>query len=254
MKHPIESGTPDAGSRKGHTNGNPGVTASVLERILVLSHLGGRFRAGSAMPRLAGWPVAIAVCVCLTGCFGFLKPTGPMARHFVLTPLPTAGPVTAIPGALAVGVGPVKLPSYLFSTSLAVRKGANEIDYLPWLLWGERLDKGMQRVLAANLSTLLPTDKIRLGAWRSDDVSAEVYVTIGQFDVDAGGRGVLVAWWRILSPGGEKTLKSGESHFAREGPSPETDPSGATATLSELAADFSRQLAQAIKETTSTAR
>ena len=34
-------------------------------------------------------------------------------------------------------------------------------------------------------------------------------------DVDAGGRGVLVARWRIVAPGGERTLKAGESRLAR---------------------------------------
>ena len=119
------------------------------------------------------------------------------------------------------------------------------------MLWAERLDTGIQRVLAANLATLLPTDQIRLSAWRSEDVAAEVYVTIEQFDVDSSGHGVLVAWWRILSPGGEKTLKAGESRLTRQGPSPDADPSGAVATLSDLVADLSRQLAQALKETTS---
>jgi uncharacterized lipoprotein YmbA len=104
--------------------------------------------------------------------------------------------------------------------------------------------------LAANLAILLPTDQIRLSAWQSGDVSAEVYVAIEQFDVDARGQGVILAWWRILSPGGEKTLKAGECRLARQGPPPQADPSGAVATLSELAADLSRQVAQAVKETT----
>src|SRR5262249_34051007 len=129
-------------------------------------------------------------------------------------------------------------------------KGTNEINYLLLALWAERLDSGLQRVLAANLSTLLPTDQIRLSAWRSEDVSAEVYVAIEQFDVDSSGHGVLVAWWRILSPGGESIRKAGETRLTHQGPSPEPDPSGSVATLSELAADFSRQLAEAIKETT----
>jgi uncharacterized lipoprotein YmbA len=149
-----------------------------------------------------------------------------------------------------VGVGPVKVPSYLFDTSFAVRKGTNEIDYLPAVLWAERLDNGLQRVLAANLSALLATDQVRLSAWRSEDVSAEVYVTIQQFDVDAAGHAVLVAWWRILSAGGETILKSGEGRLALQGPLPDADPSGAVTTLSRLVADFSRQLAQAIKEVT----
>src|ERR1035438_928983 len=193
--------------------------------------------------------MAIATCLSLTGCFGFLKPTHSAARTFVLTPLPVAASATARPGALAVGVGQVKLPAYLFNTSLAVRMGTNEINYLPSVLWAERLENGLQRVLAANLATLLPTDQVRLSAWRSEDVSAQVYVAMEQFDVDARGQGVLVAWWRILSPGGEKTLRAGEVRLARQGPPPDGDPSGAVATLSELVADFSRQLAQGVQET-----
>lgn len=199
---------------------------------------------------LAGLLLALAACASLTGCFSFLKPAYSTARHFVLAPLPAAGPATVTPGALAVGVGPVKLPGYLFDTSLAVREGTNEIKYLPSVLWGERLDTGVQRVLAANLASLLPTDQIRLSAWRSEEVEAGVYVAIEQFDVDSSGHAVLVAWWRILSPSGEKTLKAGECRFARQGPPPEANPSGAVATLSDLVANLSRQLAQAITEAT----
>jgi uncharacterized lipoprotein YmbA len=194
--------------------------------------------------------LALAVVVSLTGCFGFLKPAKPTARHFVLSALPAAEPAAAPSGEVAVGVGPIKIAAYLFNTSLAVREGTNEIDYLPATFWAERLDTGLQRVLAANLATLLPTDQIRLSAWQTADVSAEVYVAVEQFDVDTGGEGVLVAWWRVLSPGGEKILKAGECRLSRQGPAPQADPSGAVATLSELAADLSRQVAQAVKETT----
>ena len=186
-------------------------------------------------------PLAVAA---FTGC-GFLKPAKSTARYYVLTPV--AADPEAASGSLAVGLGQVKLPAYLFNTSLAVRKGTNEIDYLESAIWAERLDAGFQRVLAANLAIVLPTEQIRLSAWRSDDVAAEVYVTIEQFDVDASGRGVLIARWRILSPGGEKTLKAGDSRLTRQGPPPDTNPSGAVATLSELVAELSRQLAQVLK-------
>jgi uncharacterized lipoprotein YmbA len=193
--------------------------------------------------------LALAACAGLTGCFGFLKPAKPTARHFVLTSLPTSEAAGAPGGGVAVGIGPVKLASYLFSTSFAVRKGANEIEHLPAAFWGERLDSGLQRVLAANLAALIPTDQIRLSAWQIEDVSAEVYVAIERFEVDASGQGEIAAWWRILSPGGEKTLKAGECRRTRQGPAPDADPAGAVATLSELAADLSRQVAQAVKET-----
>jgi uncharacterized lipoprotein YmbA len=146
-------------------------------------------------------------------------------------------------------VGQVKIPGSLFGTSLAVRRGTNEVDYLQSMLWAERLDAGIQRVLAANLAVLLPTDQVRLSEWRSDEVSAGVYVNIEQLDVDISGRGVLVAWWRIVAPGGERTLKAGQARFTRQGPPPTSDPPATVATMSDLLADLSRQLAQAIKET-----
>jgi uncharacterized lipoprotein YmbA len=222
-----------------------------MKRILTLgtgkSHFLFLDFAGRIKPRLTSWLLLLATCIYLTGCFGFLKPAQSTTRRFVLTPLPAEEQVTATSSSMAVGVGQVKLPAYLLDSSLAVRKGTNEIDYLLSELWSERLDNGLQRILAANLSTLLPTDHIRLSTWRSEDVSVEVYVAIEQFDVDAGGRGVLVARWRLLSPGGETILKEASTRLTRQGPRPEADASGAVATLSDLIADFSRQLAQALK-------
>lgn len=195
--------------------------------------------------------LALTACLGLTGCFGFLKPSPSTARHFVLTALPSADQPANTAGPQAVGVGQVHLPAYLFNSSLAVRKGGNEIDYSQSALWAERLDSGIQRVLAANLAGLLHTQQVRLSSWRSEDVSAEVYVAIEQFDVDAAGEGVLVARWRILAPGGENLLRSGESRFKRNGSQPDKDPSGAVATLSELMGDLGRQLAQALIDTSS---
>jgi uncharacterized lipoprotein YmbA len=198
--------------------------------------------------RLAWCLMLLVACTFITGCFGFLKPAESTARHFVLTPLP-AGQETQTRGTFGVGLGQVNVPPYLFDTSLAVRKGTNEISYLTSVLWAERLNNGLQRVLAANLMALIPAAQIRLSAWQSEEVSAEVHVSIQQFDVDTGGHAVLVAWWRVLSPGGEKTLSTGETHLAHSGPPPDVDPSGSVATLSQLVGDFSRQLADVIKET-----
>jgi len=188
---------------------------------------------------------SIMLCVGLTGC-GFLKPAKSTAHYYVLTPVAAT---QGSSGSLAVGLGQVKLPSYLFNTSLAVRKGTNEVDYLDSAIWAERLDAGFQRVLAADLAAVLPTDQVRLSSWQKDEVAVEVYVTIERFDVDTGGPGSLVASWRILSPGSDKILKAGVSRLVREGPPPDAGASGAVATLSGLIADFSRELAQTLKQT-----
>lgn len=195
----------------------------------------------------------LAVMVLFAGVSGcsFLKPAKSTARHYVLSPVSAIGATTVAPGSIAVGLGQVKIPAYLFNSLLAVRKGTNEIEYLPSTFWAERLDSGFQRVLAANLAILLPTDRISLSVWQRSEVMAEVYVTLEQFDVDASGRGVLVTRWRILSPGGDKVLKAGSSRLSRQGPPPDSGVSGSVGTLSELVADFAAQLATALKETTS---
>ena len=139
------------------------------------------------------------------------------------------------------------MPDYLSEKAFAMRKGSNEIVYLDAIEWAERLDTGLQRVLAANIGTLLPTDQVRLSMWGEEAVTVEVDVTVQRFDVDSHGQGVLMAWWRILSPGGEKVLASGRFLSTRQGPPPNKDPRGAAALMSNLATELAETLVRAIK-------
>jgi uncharacterized lipoprotein YmbA len=184
---------------------------------------------------------AAALCATVTGCF---SPHTVATRHFILTPAPATAEATS---GIRLGVGVVKMPDYLLSNSLAVRKNAGEIRYLEGALWAERLDKGFARVLAANLSAMIPTDQVQVGAWLADDVTLEVHVTVEQFDVDQGGTGILAAQWSITAPGGTKILKSGESRLTKAGKSPTSDSQNIAATLSELTATFSQMLAETVR-------
>jgi uncharacterized lipoprotein YmbA len=148
---------------------------------------------------------------------------------------------------LAIGVRPVNLPAYLMSKSMAVRQNTNEIVYLETAVWAERLDLGLQRVLGTSLGTSLAIDQIRLSAWRPEDVAFEVHVTVEQFDVDTTGNAVLAAWWRLLSPGGEKMLASGRFSETRPGQSPLSDPQAAVASMSALAVDLAQMLSSEVQ-------
>jgi len=185
---------------------------------------------------------AATLCLTAAGCF---SPHTVATRHFILEPVPATN--TASTG-LRLGVGVVRMPDYLMSSSLAVRKSAGEVGYLDTAMWAERLDSGFARVLAADLSAMIPTDQVRLGAWRAEDVALEVHVTVEQFDVDQSGKGTLVAWWRITAPGGSKLLKSGEVRLTKAGKSPGSDPQNIAATLSDLAAELSSTLATAVRD------
>ncbi len=211
---------------------------------------GGSPSGGRIGPHPAAFLMTLTVCACVTGCsLLFLSPASDTSRHFVLISLPPTETANGGSGTSRVDVVHVKIPSYLFNSSLAVRRGTNEIVYPPGTLWAERLNTGIPRVLAADLSSLLPSEQIRLAVGSSEDIVREIDVTIEQFDVSSSGQAVLVAKWRIFSPGGEKILHSGESRLSRSGPAPDTDPSGAVDTLSDLIADLCRQLAQALNGT-----
>jgi len=141
------------------------------------------------------------------------------------------------------------MPSSLLRNSMAVRNGANEIEYLENALWSERLDESFQRDLAANLADLLPSDRIYLTDWAHDEVTVAVYIDVQQFDVDINGHGILIAQWRITAAGSDVLLKSGRTRLDQTGASPRGKPEAIAETLSALAAQFSRDLAQSIEET-----
>ena len=185
-----------------------------------------------------------ALCATLTGCF---SANTVATRHFMLAPATIATNATT---GVRLGIGVVKMPDYVLHNSLAVRKNDGEVTYLETAVWAERLDKDFARALAANLAEMIPTDQIRLGAWRTDDVAVEVHVTVEQFDVDQSGKGRLEAWWRITAPGGAKVLKSGEANLTKAGQPPASDAENIVTTMSDLTADFSRTLAQAVREAT----
>src|SRR5262249_47933265 len=84
--------------------------------------------------------------------------------------------------------------------------------------------------------------------WGAEAVSVEVDVNVERFDVDSQGEGVLIARWRVLSPGSEKAVASGRFSTTRKGPPPNTDPGGAAASLSGLVADLAERIVQDIKQ------
>ena len=187
-------------------------------------------------------------CLCVNGCALLKSSKGITPRSFVLTPIPVVKPAARGQSTnMVVGMKEVKMPGYLSEKAFAVRKGSNEIVYLDSIEWAERLDTGLQRVLAANIGTLLPTEQVRLSMWGAEAVSVEVEVNVERFDVDSHGQGVLMAWWRVLSPGGEKVLASGRFSATQQGPAPNKDPRGAAALMSALAAELAEDLARAIK-------
>jgi uncharacterized lipoprotein YmbA len=178
----------------------------------------------------------------VSGCLNF-KPAIDTTRFYVLMPLvaPTPGGA-ACDQALAVGISRIDLPEYLQQKRIVFRKGQSQIQYCESSHWAERLDKGIQRVLGANIASLLGSTNVVLSAWRRSEVQAEVYVSVQRFESDEQGWVVLEAQWRITNPGAEETGRSDFSKIIKQGPAPGTDPGGAVAALSNALADLSREI------------
>jgi len=194
--------------------------------------------------------VASFSSVLLTGCL--LKTATVPARHFVLAPIPPDESAPAPKEHACVEIGLVKMPAYLLRDSIAVRNGANEIEYLENALWAERLDQSFQRALAADMcrscsaTNHFPESE---GKWQR----VRILVTVDQFDVDTNGRGTLVAQWRIAASDGARLLTSGYTSLDRTGVSPRGNPAAIARTMSELTADFSSEVTRSLSGSARTA-
>jgi hypothetical protein len=110
---------------------------------------------------------------------------------------PAAGPV--------VGVGPVAIPEYLDRASIVLLNGGEEVTLSDAHQWAEPLRAGVPRVLAENLSAMVPTDAVAVFPWRTPwTVHYRVTLEILRFDGPLGGPAVLHARWRLLDGAGRE--------------------------------------------------
>lgn len=181
-----------------------------------------------------------------TACKSF-RPVEDLTRYYVLSATTTASTGVHSNQGLAIGLAPVNIPDYLQNTRIAVRTGTNEIFYSEQRQWAEHLAKGIQRVLASDLSTLLPSARVITSAWQGGDVKAEVHVSIHRFELDETGEATLECEWRLLSPADGHVLRLDHAVISKKGSPLGKDPTGAVNTLSQTLAELSNQIAAALK-------
>jgi len=195
-----------------------------------------------ASPLFACW---IVLCVGLTGCKN-LRPVVDLTHYYVLSASGGAEAGSHSNQDLTIGIAPVEIPAYLQSTRIAVRRGTNEIHFSEYREWAEHLDKGIQRVLALDLSNLVPSSRVVTSAWQGGEVKVEIYASIQRFELDEAGEATLDCQWRIVTPGGSRALRSNRVLIRKKGPPLTNDPAGAVHTLSEAVADLTKEIAAAL--------
>jgi uncharacterized lipoprotein YmbA len=134
--------------------------------------------------------IGLLCVVAAAGC-GSTAPT----RFYVLSSIPDKPEPGQGP---AIGIGPVTLPQYLNRTQIVTRSSSNQLVVADLDQWGGALDDNVTRTLAANLSTLLGTDRVSLYPWKEGaPVDDQVTLDIAAFEADAEGNAVLSVFWSV---------------------------------------------------------
>jgi uncharacterized lipoprotein YmbA len=104
---------------------------------------------------------------------------------------------------VVVAVGPLRIPDYLDRPQIVTRSGANELRLAEFDRWAGSLERDTVRVLAEDLSVLLPADRYVVIPWISTWEGAEpstyrIEVNIVRFEETAGGSVRLEAQWAVF--------------------------------------------------------
>lgn len=134
----------------------------------------------------------------------------PPTQFFVLTSLADRGGESALAASgreLVVGIAPVELPAYLERREIVSRSSSNELVINRFYQWASPLRADFERVLAADIGTLLPTRRaFVLPFRRAFPLDFEVRTSVDRFERMADGTVALDARWVIVEQLGERPL------------------------------------------------
>lgn len=187
--------------------------------------------------------LVFAAAVAFSGC---LLKRSPASRTYVLEPIDVrnagaaSGPVVAL-----VGVAKVSVPDWLDRPHVLARAANGEIVADDFSRWGEPLPRGMQRVLAENLATLLPDRRIlvepvppRLA------VDYRLEVTVVDIARQSDGSVFVKTRWDVLGGKSDALVRRRSSDRGRVAAA---GAQSVVAGVNEALATLSREMAEAIR-------
>jgi uncharacterized lipoprotein YmbA len=170
------------------------------------------------------------------------------SRFYLLSAMPN--PETASLGppgekGPTIGVSPVTLPDYLNRPQIATHTSPYELRLAEFDRWAEALDVNFSRVLAENLSLLMPTARVVMSPWpRAFPIDYQITVGVTHFLSQVGGESLLIADWILFKGEGLQVLMTGKSRISAA-PGGQ-DYAAIVAAMSQTVASLSREIATAI--------
>ncbi|RZB33805.1 MAG: uncharacterized protein SRB2_03681 [Desulfobacteraceae bacterium Eth-SRB2] len=142
-----------------------------------------------------GWAFVLMVFL-LTACS-----TTPSVKYYTLNPFSGMPPdisQTVSDTTLAIGVGPVEFPKFLDRPQIVTRKSQHRVEVSEFHRWAGSFSEDFLRVLAKNISMLLPANRVAEYPW-TDQFSPtySIQLIVEQFDGRFGGQVVLNVTWSV---------------------------------------------------------
>jgi len=136
----------------------------------------------------------------------------PPMKYYTLNTLPVMqqeNPGVVLGEDIAVGVGPVDFPKFLDRPQIVTRKGQNRVEVSEFNRWAGSFSGDFSRVLAKNIATLLPTNRVEIYPW--EDIFSPTYqikLEVEQFDGQLGERVLLNVIWSVMDQENELVVKN----------------------------------------------
>ncbi len=133
--------------------------------------------------------------------------TSPSPKFYQLNSLQTKDsitPVASFQKKLVITVGPIRIPDYLDRPQIVIRAGKNELRLSEFNRWAGSLESDIGRVLAEDISSLLPSDHFSVVRWTPYlespvPASCRVEVLVDRFEGILGDSVLLKAQWAVLA-------------------------------------------------------
>ena len=190
-----------------------------------------------------GWVFVLMVFL-LAGCS-----TTPAVRYYTLNHFSEMQPdiPEAVSGdTLAIGVGPVEFPKFLDRPQIVTRKSQHRVAVSEFHRWAGSFSEDFLRVLAKNISMLLPADRVTAYPW-TDQFSPiyRIQLIVEQFDGRFGGSVVLNVTWSVWNQ--KDTNKAIFKHTRIKEPVSAEDYESLVAAQSRAIGTLSRAIADEIE-------
>lgn len=170
--------------------------------------------------------------------------SGPPPAEYVLgTGQAPANAVNSLRGRQVVLLKPVRLPDYLDTRDLLIRKG-NQLIPSTTGQWAERLSVGMTRALALALATQLPNAAL----FTTDPVqrpARQLLVDVTSFEAIPDQKVVLAARWTFTDGTGRSSLLSQDTVLVE--PAGDTSDEAVTNAMNQAVDALANQIAASVK-------